>query len=285
MILGYALACFVLLLYTFGDEDNAKGGVASVVSGGGKTSVDAGKKEPAVPKAKNTHSYSSESFTLKSAAEWKEEDRVLTNDLPFLKRTDEVEKTLEKINSAHREKIALAYPDGKLKAGHTNEDQIHLFFTTDCTQHSLWQSLSLEKSWSNVNHPGAISRLVSGCILDDGSLHKNQRLLERNVIDHEKAFIFFGPRIDAGAVPGPKGSFERYAPINRPATVYYWLMVAHPPEYVLGLLDPDMIFLKPLDFPPVTLGKPAGQYYDYLVSEDWDRVYPEMYVKFFVRIL
>eukprot|EP01061_Rhynchopus_euleeides_P005683 TRINITY_DN14889_c0_g1_i1.p1 TRINITY_DN14889_c0_g1~~TRINITY_DN14889_c0_g1_i1.p1 ORF type:complete len:606 (+),score=167.05 TRINITY_DN14889_c0_g1_i1:62-1819(+) len=287
LLLGYAFACLLLVFYTFGEDSGNKGGkrtASQTVSSADNTAVKqaTATATPTVPPAvakplvKPFGEDDAAGYTMKATEEWVAEDKSLTHDLPFLTRTEAVESALAKINSNHAAKHAAAYPNGKLPPGTDPVHQLHLFFTTDCSQHSLWQSLSLEHSWAKVGHPGALSRLVSGCIQDNGNLHPNQKLMERQNIDHERFFIFFGPRIDASAVPGPEGSFARYAPINRPATVYYWMMMVHAPEIVMGLLDPDMIFLKPLAYPPVSLGKPVGQYYDYLISEDWDRVYPDI---------
>merc|ERR1712106_1224229 len=37
-----------------------------------------------------------------------------------------------------------------------------------------------------------------------------------------------------------------------------------------------MLFLKPLVAPPVSRGFPVGQLYDYMLSADWDKIYPEI---------
>eukprot|EP00659_Diplonema_papillatum_P000130 gene130-200_t len=212
----------------------------------------------------------------KTPEEWEAEEKKLLEDLSFLQRTPAVDAALKQLNQDHAIKHAAAYPGGKIRPGTSREENVHLFFTTDCTHHSLWQSIALEHTWQKVGSKGALSRLVSGCIGDDGTLNRKHEALKRTGIEHDRLFVFFGPRIDAHAVPGPHGSKESYPPINRPATVHYWFSHVHPPETVLGLLDPDMIFLKPLVYEGVALGHPVGQHYDYLISEDWHKVFKDM---------
>ncbi|KAJ9471680.1 hypothetical protein DIPPA_13190 [Diplonema papillatum] len=212
----------------------------------------------------------------KTPEEWEAEEKKLLEDLSFLQRTPAVDAALKQLNQDHAIKHAAAYPGGKIRPGTSREENVHLFFTTDCTHHSLWQSIALEHTWQKVGSKGALSRLVSGCIGDDGTLNRKHEALKRTGIEHDRLFVFFGPRIDAHAVPGPHGSKESYPPINRPATVHYWFSHVHPPETVLGLLDPDMIFLKPLVYEGVALGHPVGQHYDYLISEDWHKVFKDI---------
>ena len=276
-VLAYVLVVmFGFSWWDFSSDDSAE----TRVSTGGPSATRS--KRDAEPRPDASSAMSSKILLRgeKTAEAWTKEDQELTRDLPFLQRTPAVEATLRLLNEQHRTKHAAAYPGGRLPDGLSAEHQLHLFYTTDCSQHSLWQSLTLEHTWFKVGHRGALSRLVSGCIKEDAAAtpHKNHKLLMRSAIDHPRHFIFFGPRINPDAVPGPSGAHVRYPPINRPATVYYWLLMSHPPEEVLGLLDPDMVFLKPLAYPPATLGHPVGQYYDYLVSENWDKVYDDMYV-------
>eukprot|EP01064_Diplonema_japonicum_P035832 TRINITY_DN7876_c0_g1_i1.p1 TRINITY_DN7876_c0_g1~~TRINITY_DN7876_c0_g1_i1.p1 ORF type:complete len:577 (+),score=142.09 TRINITY_DN7876_c0_g1_i1:96-1733(+) len=199
----------------------------------------------------------------------------LVQDVKYLQRTPSVDDVMRSINEGHMAQRERVYPGGKYSG--TQEDSIHLFYTCDCTQHSLWQVLGLERSWLEVHHPGAITRIVSGCVSETAVSHTNLKLLKRRNIDTDKLFVFFAPKIDTSAVPGPKNTKSSYAPLNRPASVLYWLTLARPYEDVLCLLDPDMVFVKPLYYAPqVRPGRPVGQYYDYLVSEDWDKQYLEI---------
>eukprot|EP01062_Namystynia_karyoxenos_P084236 TRINITY_DN9868_c0_g1_i2.p1 TRINITY_DN9868_c0_g1~~TRINITY_DN9868_c0_g1_i2.p1 ORF type:complete len:848 (+),score=139.92 TRINITY_DN9868_c0_g1_i2:71-2614(+) len=306
-------------------------------------------------------------FTTATAALRGNAPEALLADLPFLARSPEQDTVLSEANADHRRKSAAAYSAGGAVEG---REGLHLFFTTDCSRHSLWQALALEHSWAAARHPGALSRLASGCVRKDGTLHHNFPLFRRTSVDHPKLFVFFGPTIASDAVPGKSsldcaripnrahagleqlrtvvaassgacalhcradqrcsdfnwvrdtatcellaargraevvhrigtaaGTCTRtgtrhadYAPINRPSTAWYWMQTARPPEAVWGLLDPDMVFLRPLEYhipqparrgpaawlggsdtaPVVGAGRPVGQYYDYLVTQDWDKHY------------
>eukprot|EP01059_Diplonema_ambulator_P031127 TRINITY_DN5631_c0_g1_i1.p1 TRINITY_DN5631_c0_g1~~TRINITY_DN5631_c0_g1_i1.p1 ORF type:complete len:540 (+),score=98.24 TRINITY_DN5631_c0_g1_i1:62-1681(+) len=201
--------------------------------------------------------------------------RKLVSEVRYLQRSSEVDKMIAAANVEHDAQRAKVYPNGVYTG--SAEDSLHLFYTCDCTQHSLWQVLGLEWSWQAVKHPGAITRIVSGCVSETAVQHTNINLLKRKGIDHEKLFVFFAPKIDTSAVPGPQNTTSSYAPLNRPASVLFWLTRSVPPEDILCLLDPDMVFLKPLYYGvKVRPGRPAGQYYDYLISEDWDKQYLEI---------
>ena len=283
-----------------------------------------------------------------------EAEKVLV-DHPYLQYADEGRIACEKRNEVWHDRIRKAYPTNDVVHG---REGLHLFFTTDCTRHSLWQAVTLENTWASVRQPGALTRIVSGCYNSKGVPSKNTELMTRSVIDNEKFFIFFGPRVGSearrkdvtcsatksgwfegrihsdskqanvdackqhcasekgcnafnfrhgdgachlfestsnyhdaddhstGTCTGSKGAtlpsyLADYSPINRPATAMYWLNYAKPLERVLGLLDPDMIFNKPLLWhfegaQIVEKGRPVGQFYDYLVTQDWDKHYDKV---------
>eukprot|EP00754_Rhynchopus_humris_P041361 Rhum_TRINITY_DN24938_c0_g1::Rhum_TRINITY_DN24938_c0_g1_i1::g.180520::m.180520 len=276
-------------------------------------------------------------------------------DMPYLQYANEGERACHKMNAAWRERTERAY--GGSKAEISGREGIHLFFTTDCARHSLWQAFTLENTWAKVKHPGALTRVVSGCFTSSGEKKRNADLMSRRVIHNPKHFIFYGPKVggaggnrkkgvcgaseegwydgaflaDVGVVDGLDECKEKcriqngcasynfrhsdkmchlfkgrtshhavgdhstgtctgeatnyampsylanYAPINRPCTAMYWLLNAKPLERVVGLLDPDMVFFRPIlwhiEGQVVERGKPVGQFYDYLVSQGWDAHY------------
>jgi hypothetical protein len=62
-----------------------------------------------------------------------------------------------------------------------------------------------------------------------------------------------------------------YPPYNRPYSIHYWLTHADIAEPVLVLIDPDMIFTRPI--PGISLvapGKPVSQIYDYMTSTSFE---------------
>ncbi|KAJ9460790.1 hypothetical protein DIPPA_18221 [Diplonema papillatum] len=292
-----------------------------------------------------------------------ESERVL-HDLPYLQYTEEGEAASQKANDVWRARVEAAYGGSTEEIG--GREGIHLFFTTDCSKHSLWQALTLEYTWAKVRQPGALTRIVSGCFGQTGVPSANTELMKRFTLTHKKFFIFFGPKV-GGATANRKhitcgatesGWYEGdlikeedkangvddckhfcrdtpkcvsynyrhhdkmchlfsqrterhdvddhstgtctgvteetadkykmpdyiadYSPMNRPTTAMYWFNNAKPLERVLGLLDPDMVFTRPLMFHIegdgliVEKGRPVGQYYDYLVSQDWHKHYKKI---------
>ena len=283
-------------------------------------------------------------------------------EFPYLKYATSGDEACREQNTEWERRIKLAYETTTSDEEIGGREGIHLFFTTDCTQHSLWQAMTLEYTWAKVKQPGAITRIVSGCFSHSGEPNQLKDLMAKRVIENPKSFIFFGPRvggaqsIEVTCGPTQAGWYEgqflgqtttksgideckkscrkhpscvsfnlrssdkecylfatrstfhneenhdtgectrihntklempqflsTYAPINRPATALYWLQHAKPRERVLGLLDPDMVFIKPLLFHfsgdnIVEEGRPVGQFYDYLVTQDWDKYYTDICV-------
>jgi hypothetical protein len=51
-----------------------------------------------------------------------------------------------------------------------SEKQFHIVFSTDCSQYQQWQSFAVFHSAWNVNQPGTVTRIVSGCTEDQESM-------------------------------------------------------------------------------------------------------------------
>eukprot|EP00759_Apiculatamorpha_spiralis_P027339 PhF_6_TR30170/c0_g1_i3/m.44259 len=177
-----------------------------------------------------------------------------------LERVEETEELLRTWNAGYHSRTK-----SRLQKGVTSN--IHIFFTIDCTRHSLWQALMLERSWLKVKHIGAITRIVSGCLPNQ----RKAELLNRTLIpaDEDRYGIFYSPTFNVL----PDGTV--YAPYNRPNAFWYWINHTVLPETVLINIDPDMVFLKPLQFPTVSKGKPVAQDYDYMHDMDFTDFYTE----------
>ena len=119
----------------------------------------------------------------------------------------------------------------------------HTFYTLDCTHHSLWQVMTLEMTWEEVgsHRRGFLSRVVSGC---KGQQQHKQPDLTRHVLKSPEAQQHFGTFFAPKFETLPTG--EYYAPYNRPNGIWHWLNHSDLTEDVFILLDPDMIYLRPL---------------------------------------
>eukprot|EP00760_Papus_ankaliazontas_P035816 PhM_4_TR8038/c0_g1_i1/m.45995/K20781/SGT1; peptidyl serine alpha-galactosyltransferase len=150
---------------------------------------------------------------------------------------------------------------------------VHVFYTIDCTQHSLWQAMVLEKSWEDVGHDGFLTRIVSGCTTEAEFERSRQSVLRQDSSSYRRHGVFFSPTFDVL----PNG--EAYAPYNRPNSFWYWMNVTSLPlDAVLINVDPDMIFMRtlhPFVTDSVRRGHPAGAEYHYMWPLDLTRAYHE----------
>ena len=122
---------------------------------------------------------------------------------------------------------------------------IHVIFSTDCTPYQDWQTLTLFHSAMVVGQKGHITRIASGC--DE---EKQKKLTDLYAKLYPQYYVHFTPDFKKDEKTGKKYDFY-----NKPWGTVHWLEHANPPvedDVVVALLDPDMIFLRPIT------GKLAG---------------------------
>ena len=156
--------------------------------------------------------------------------------------------------------------------GFENSD-IHVIFSTDCSEYQDWQTIVFFYSAMSAGHHGPITRIASGC-----NQQRQQELtsLYRKLYPHYH--VHFTPDFKKDEKTSKKYDFY-----NKPYGVQHWLAQATPPirdGVVIALLDPDMIFLRPLTtqvkgaennlfkfqiqdelFDKISKGHPVGQLY------------------------
>ena len=116
---------------------------------------------------------------------------------------------------------------------------VHVVFSTDCTFFQDWQSLLVFHSATAVGQEGNITRIASGC-----SIEKQASLIDL----YAKLF----PRYNVHFTPDfkmDKKTKKEYDFYNKPYGMDHWLNNAVPAiedNTVIALIDPDMIFLRPL---------------------------------------
>ena len=138
------------------------------------------------------------------------------------------------VNHAHKdiqEVLATDKAEGK--------DEIHVIFSTDCSPYQDWQTLTLFYSATVVGQKGPITRIASGC--DDT---KKRELTSLYAKLYPSYFVHFTPDFKKDAKTNKKYDFY-----NKPWGVKHWLEHANPPvptDIIIALLDPDMIFLRPI---------------------------------------
>lgn len=119
------------------------------------------------------------------------------------------------------------------------EDNLHVVFSTDCTFFQDWQSLVMFYSAVAVGQKGPITRIASGC-----NSEKKEVLTKLYAKLFPQYFVHFTPDFKTD-----KETSESYEFYNKPYGVEHWLDNADPivPDgVVIAILDPDMMFLRPL---------------------------------------
>ena len=124
-------------------------------------------------------------------------------------------------------------------AGNRHLGHVHVVFSTDCEPYQDWQTLVMFQSAVRVGQRGPVTRIASGCSED-----KKQALTA--------LYAKLYPQFSAHFTPDFKHDNKtnrKYAFYNKPWGLRHWLENAQPavPEdEVVVLLDPDMIFLRPI---------------------------------------
>ena len=139
------------------------------------------------------------------------------------------------------------------------EPDIHVIFSTDCTTYQDWQTLVLFHSATVVGQPGPVTRIASGC--DE---EKKQTLTALYKKLYPQYHVHFTPDFKKDDKTGH--SYDFY---NKPWGLKHWLQYADPaipPGTAVALLDPDMIFIRPLT--TKMRGQPNNLYNKQLKAED-----------------
>lgn len=116
---------------------------------------------------------------------------------------------------------------------------VHVIFSTDCEYYQDWQTLVMFQSAIVVGQKGPITRIASGC-----SEAKKQELTALYQALYPQFGVHFTPDFKHD-----NKTNRKYAFYNKPWGLKHWLDYSRPPipeDEVVVLLDPDMIFLRPI---------------------------------------
>jgi len=125
--------------------------------------------------------------------------------------------------------------------GQSKDAYFHIVFSTDCSFFQDWQTLLVFHSASVVKQQGTITRIASGC---------NEEKKAELIVLYKKLFpryhVHFTPDFKKDSKTGK--SYDFY---NKPYGLQHWLnntKAKENKEEIIVLIDPDMIFLRPLSF-------------------------------------
>jgi len=121
----------------------------------------------------------------------------------------------------------------------SSNDEIHVIFSTDCSPYQDWQTILLFHSAKVVGQKGPITRIASGC--DD---IKKTYLTNLYKELYPEYYVHFTPDFKKDEKTNKKYDFY-----NKPWGLKHWLEFAVPSipdNIIVALIDPDMIFLRPL---------------------------------------
>ena len=154
-----------------------------------------------------------------------------------------------------QEKMQPKQQEGAANAAASADHNLHVIFSTDCTDYQNWQSITLFYSTLLVGQQGRVTRIASGC--SDTEQTDLTSTYSKLFVEHFRTphssqpghggltfRVHFTPDFKHDAKSGKK-----YAFYNKPRGLQHWLanaVPAGPQDEVVALLDPDMIFLRPL---------------------------------------
>lgn len=146
--------------------------------------------------------------------------------------------TLSKVENLRHRLVPRSVEDLPVAPAEDHSQDVYVVFSTDCTPYQDWQSLVLFHSAKLVKQKGVITRIASGC--DEEKQQQLSKLYKE--LHGDYCTVHFTP--DFKKDEKTKKSYDFY---NKPWGLKHWLENAKvPPHALIALLDPDMIFLRPI---------------------------------------
>jgi len=142
--------------------------------------------------------------------------------------------TRGKLKMSEREDVILT----NIKPG---IDNIHVLISTGCSTQQHWEAEVLIYTWKKLNHPGRITRIVSGCKTED-----ERNLNQVSAIDGVN-FFFTG---DYSPPEGKDLAGRPFHYFNKPFSIKQFFESEHiynGLEDIVVLLDPDMLLFEVFD--------------------------------------
>jgi len=131
-------------------------------------------------------------------------------------------------------------PKTEAKSSIPLKDDVHVLISSGCSPKQNWQCETLMYSWQLINHPGKITRIVSGCE-SDGEKEAASKSAVKN------ANVFFTEDFCEMDRVVMKDKWEKkiFCHLwNKPMSVMKFFEQKNLKESVYILLDPDMVITK-----------------------------------------
>lgn len=164
-----------------------------------------------------------------------------------LKKDAEQEQTVKNNQGNHKgkqrdESIApLLTADGTL---------LHMVFSTDCSSYQHWQAYLMFHSAMEVNQPGYVTRIASGCSKEEAKIAKEWHEKHITKPMSNRFIIHFTPHFSSvkDKDGNTKGDYKFF---NKPFGVLHWMengidRKGSMADAIVILIDPDMLLLRPV---------------------------------------
>jgi len=204
--------------------------------------------------------------------------------LVYVSTNDSINNNVDQIHNYLSSSSSSTSSSSSASSSSPSSSRLHLVFSTDCSLYQHWQSYALYYSAVQVGQRGKITRLISGC--DANQMEQMMQWHRQNVLPLQdtptakKFTLHFTPNYDHPIV-------KEYIYVNKPFALLHYFQyydeTATPegfstsafhlqlrltttklspflqPDDIIAVIDPDMVFLRPLshDFTPSNTFQPV----------------------------
>eukprot|EP00401_Gymnodinium_catenatum_P029442 CAMPEP_0117601974 /NCGR_PEP_ID=MMETSP0784-20121206/77324_1 /TAXON_ID=39447 /ORGANISM="" /LENGTH=441 /DNA_ID=CAMNT_0005404743 /DNA_START=118 /DNA_END=1443 /DNA_ORIENTATION=- len=125
-------------------------------------------------------------------------------------------------------------------ASSSAEQLVHWVFTTDCSAYMFNQGNLMLASADYVKQPGEFTWIVNGC-------DRPSQKAALTKLAHPTAKVWFAPKLNL-TDPTTGETYRDFQASNRPLSIAAWWREVQPEAEAIGILDPDMTWLRPVRF-------------------------------------
>jgi hypothetical protein len=138
--------------------------------------------------------------------------------------------------------LAVHHDFDDLTTAVSSSQSVRWIFVTDCSAYHFNQGSMLLASAQHVDQPGKFTWLTYGC-------ERDEQKQAYTKLPHPRADAWHQPAVHLKDPLTGKSS-AHFQASNRPITIYNWLKDVKPEEEAIGILDPDMFFMRAVHLVP-----------------------------------